>query len=102
MTSPVSVTAALKQRDISLPAASVLQMMQWAGLVEDVEYVSSTGSGEIKQFMRLTEQGFTYCVNPSAPVSKEKTEVAICPSRMGAILRHCHGVLGPYIEMNVA
>lgn len=102
MTSPVSVTAALKQRGIPLPAASVLQMMQWAGLAEDVEYASSTGSGKIKHFLRLTERGLAYGVNLAGPVSKEKTEVAIYPSRLGAILRHCHDGLGRYIEMNVA
>lgn len=37
MTNPVSMTAALKHRAIPLPVASVLEMMQWAGLVEDVE-----------------------------------------------------------------
>lgn len=101
MTNPVSMTAALKHRAIPLPASSVLQMMQWAGLVEDVEYTSSSGSGEIKHFLRLTERGLAYGVNLASPVSKEKTEVAIYPSRLGAILRQCHGGLGRYIEMNV-
>lgn len=101
MTSPVSVTAALKERGVTLPAASVLQMMQWVGLVEEVEYTSSSGSGEIKRFLRLTERGLAYGINVPGPVSKEKTEVAIYPSVLGAILRHCHGGPGRYIEMNV-
>jgi hypothetical protein len=58
-------------------------------------------SGEIKHFLRLTERGLAYSVNLAGPVSKEKTEVAIYPSRLGAILRQCHGGLGRYIEMNV-
>lgn len=102
MTSPVSVTAALKLRGVPRPTASVLQMMQWAGLLEDVEYASSTGSGEIKHFLRLTERRLAYSVDLPGPVSKEKTEVAIYPSRLGAVLRQCHGSLGRYIEMNVA
>lgn len=101
MSSPVSMTVALKPHAIPLPAASVLQMMQWAGLIEDVEYASSSGSGEIKHFLRLTERGLTYGVNLAGPVSKEKTEVAIYPSRLGVILRQFHGRLGRYIEMNV-
>lgn len=57
MTSPASVTAALKQRAIPLPAALVLQMMLWAGLIEDVEYTSSSGSGEIKHVLRHYQSG---------------------------------------------
>lgn len=55
MTCPVSFTAALKERGVALPAASILLMMQWAGLVEEVEYTSSSGSSEIKRFGRYIE-----------------------------------------------
>lgn len=101
MTSPISVTAAHKQRGVPLQAESVLQMMQWARLIEDVEYTSSSGSGKIKHFLRLTERGPAYGLNLAGAVSKETTEVAIYPSRLGTILRQCRGGLGRYIEMNV-
>lgn len=44
--------------------------MQWAGLIEDIEYTSSSESGEIKHFLRLTERGLAYGVNLAHPVSK--------------------------------
>lgn len=50
MTSPVSVTAALMERGITLPAASVLQMMQWSGLVEEVKYTSSSDQARSSVF----------------------------------------------------
>lgn len=92
----LSVTAALKQESIPLHAQSVLQMMAWAGLVEEIEYVSSTGSGEIKFFQRLTETGLKYGVNLPT-LSSVKTEIKINPKALASILKECHEAFGKYV-----
>ena len=85
----VSITAALKNNNIPLHAQSVLQMLIWAGHVEEVEYPSSTGSGEIKKYQRLTDTGLKFGAN-MATLSPTKTEIKIDPTVLPIILQECH------------
>ena len=41
-------------------ANSFYKILEEMGLVEEAEYLSSTGSGEIKTYSRLTEAGIIY------------------------------------------
>lgn len=84
----VSITAALKDNNIPLHAQSVLQMLTWAGHVEEVEYPSSTGSGEIKTFQRLTDTGLKFGAN-KATLSPTKTEIKIDPAVLPVLLQEC-------------
>lgn len=74
MSAPVSATKLLKQLEVPLDAASFLAGMELAGLLEERQYVSSSGSGEVKRYKALTDTGLAYGVNAKT-LSPEKTEV---------------------------
>lgn len=93
----MSVTAALKQEEVQLSAQTVLQLMTLASLVEEAEYLSSTGSGEIKCFTRLTDSGLKYGENKST-MSPTKTEIKIDPSKIKEILAECNGAFNAYVS----
>jgi hypothetical protein len=93
----LSVMAALKEAEVSLSAQTVLQLMERAALVENVEYVSSSGSGEIKKFSRLTEAGLGYGAN-KATFSPTKTDIKIDPTKVKDILVVCHEAFGRYVS----
>jgi hypothetical protein len=92
----LSITAALKHHQIPLHAQSVLQMLTWAGLVEEVEYLSSTGSGEVKTFQRLTAAGLQYGEN-TATLSPTKTEIKVRVSAIPELVRACHRGFSEYL-----
>ncbi|WP_056396315.1 hypothetical protein [Massilia sp. Root418] len=92
----MSITAALKQHAIPLHAQAILQMLIWARLVEEVEYLSSTGSGEVKTFQRLTHIGLEYGENV-ATLSPTKTEIKILPNSLPALIRECHRGFTEYL-----
>lgn len=92
----MSITAALKQHQIPLHAQSVLQMLTWAGLVEESEYLSSTGSGEVKKFQRLTAAGLVYGQNV-ATLSPTKTEIKVHVSTLPDLIRECHRGFSEYL-----
>ncbi|MCR5941126.1 hypothetical protein FG152_09855 [Ochrobactrum sp. XJ1] len=58
-----SLTNLVKDAGISLNAASLLAALVRTELAETVEYPSTTGSGEVKSFVRLTETGLSYGLN---------------------------------------
>ncbi len=60
---PTSLTELIKQTGVSLNANTILTAIKKTDLVEEVEYLSSTGSGEIKTFLRLTESGLKFGMN---------------------------------------
>lgn len=68
-----------------LDAASLFKAMQLAGLLEDKEYVSSTGSGEIKVYRSLTEEGLRFGINKESGYS-EATEIRFFPATFGELL----------------
>jgi len=92
----MSITAALKQTQVPLHAQAILQMLTWAGLVEEVEYLSSTGSGEVKTFHRLTELGLQYGDN-AATLSPTKTEIKVRLNAVPDLIRECHRGFSEYL-----
>lgn len=97
----MSVTAALKQHQIPLHAQSVLQMLAWAGLVEEMEYLSSTGSGEVKTFQRLTSAGLQYGENV-ATLSPTKTEIKVRLAAVPDLILECHRGFSEYLAASSA
>ncbi|MBP8202382.1 hypothetical protein [Laribacter hongkongensis] len=53
----------LKSHNITLNAASLHMLMEKAGFIEDAEYLSASGSGEIKKCKVLTNTGLKYGIN---------------------------------------
>lgn len=70
----MSATKLLKQLEVPLDAVSLLAGLELAGLLEERQYVSSSGSGEVKRYKALTDAGLAYGVNAKT-LSPEKTEV---------------------------
>ncbi|MDQ0571067.1 hypothetical protein QFZ42_002901 [Variovorax paradoxus] len=58
-----------------LNANALYAILIQMGLAEDVEYRSSTGSGEIKSYTRLTEAGLSYGKNKESGFSASTTMV---------------------------
>ncbi len=76
----VAITRLLKAHDLSLNAATIYIALIRAGILREVEYVSSSGSGEIKKFRQLTEKGIQYGENVET-VSEIRTEPRFYPER---------------------
>lgn len=77
----------------ALDAASLFAGMAQIGLLEEREYLSSSGSGEIKRYKALTEEGLRYGKNMPT-MSPTKTEVKLYPSAFPDLLqRVCQGLL---------
>lgn len=79
-----SLTGLVKTTGISLNAASINQALIKAGLAEEVEYASTSGSGEIKKYVRLT--GTEYGIN-RATMHEFRTEMRFYPNRFPDLLR---------------
>ncbi|EBU7766774.1 hypothetical protein [Salmonella enterica] len=75
----------LNKHSSPLNAASLLNAMLLAGLLEEKEYISSTGSGEIKSYRSLTEAGLKYGMNKKSGYS-EATELRFFPSTFSELL----------------
>jgi hypothetical protein len=75
----------LEEHSSPLNSASLFDALLLAGLLEEKKYVSSTGSGEIKSYMSLTDEGQRYGVNRISKYS-EKTELRFYPSTFKALL----------------
>ncbi|MBC3884739.1 hypothetical protein [Undibacterium griseum] len=97
MEKSIAVSKALEQQDIPLSGQTVLHLMKLASLVEEAEYVSSSGSGEIKSYSRLTPSGLKYGENKKT-MSPTKTDITIYPSKIKEILIECHSALGVYLS----
>lgn len=70
----LAAKALLQEINSPLNAASFLAGLALSGLAEQCEYLSTTGSGEKKHFLQLTESGLAYGINQSNPMHKFKTE----------------------------
>lgn len=68
-----TLTALLDEHSCSLDANSIMRVMMRYGLAEDAEYISTTGSGEVKRFRRLTDEGLNYGVNEKSSGHDIKT-----------------------------
>ena len=81
----VSAKDLLEENSSPLNSASLFDALLIAGLLEEKKYVSSTGSGEIKSYLSLTEEGQQYGVNRISRYS-EKTELRFYPSKFKDLL----------------
>lgn len=68
-----SLTQLSKETKTSLNAASILSAIIKTDLANEVEYVSTSGSGEIKKFVQLSDSGLRYGEN-RATIHEFKTE----------------------------
>lgn len=97
MSEPLSATKLLKQLAVPIDAKSFLAGLQLAGLLEEREYVSSSGSGEVKRYRALTADGLAYGVNAET-LSAEKTEVRFYVETFPAVLRRSFDALLVRVE----
>lgn len=92
-----SLTNLVKDTKISLNAASLLAALVRTEFAETVEYPSTTGSGEIKSFVRLTESGLRFGVN--APRMHEfRTDPRFFAETFPELLRVVHLQIGREIN----
>lgn len=82
---PESLTTLVKMTNTSANAASILCALRKSGLAKEVEYPSTTGSGEIKTFTSLTEDGLAFGINRSTD-HPFKTEARFFPEKFPALL----------------
>lgn len=64
----------LEKYSSPLNSSSLFNALEVAGLVVSKEYVSSTGSGEIKSYLSLIDDGLKFGLNRQSAYS-EKTEL---------------------------
>lgn len=82
---PESLTTLVKMSNTSANAASILSALRKSGHAKEVEYPSTTGSGEIKTFTSLTDQGLAFGINRSTD-HPFKTEARFYPDKFPALL----------------
>ena len=83
---PESLTTLLKSVNTSLNAAAILAALKRTGHVTDIEYASTTGSGELKTFAALSPSGLSFGINrPTA--HPFKTEARFYRSKFAALLK---------------
>ena len=58
-----SATELLEASDSFIDATMFFKLLEKAGYLKKVEYLSSTGTGEIKTYKSLTEMGLKYGIN---------------------------------------
>lgn len=63
-----------------MDATTLFRALEFAGLVEQKSYVSSSGSGEIKEFWAFTENGLRFGEN-TPTISPTKTELRFYESK---------------------
>lgn len=61
--------------ELPLSAHSFFEGLRLAGMVEALQYESSTGSGEIKEFNRLLDSAIAYGKNKASGFHPIKTEM---------------------------
>lgn len=92
-----SLTVLVKQSGVSLNAATILAAIRHTDLVEEVEYVSTSGSGEIKSFLRLTDAGLAFGVNKDG-AHEIKTEARFFAETFPGLLRVIIQRLGEEVD----
>ncbi|WP_104422748.1 hypothetical protein [Methylobacter tundripaludum] len=68
-----------------MDSATLFKALSIAGLVEQLTYLSSTGSGEIKKYWAFTPSGLKYGVNQST-MSPTKTELRFYDTHFSNVL----------------
>lgn len=82
---PRPIKQILERLGVSLDAITVNRALLRLGYLENAEYISSTGSGEIKTYHRLTAIGLEYGENVPSRYS-EKSEVRFYETRAPELL----------------
>jgi hypothetical protein len=75
-----SAKTLLEETGSPMDAATLFRALEFAGLVEQKRYVSSSGSGEIKTFWSFTDDGLRLGENKPT-ISPTKTELRFYESR---------------------
>ncbi len=92
---PKSPKELLANRDAPLDATSFYALLELAGMIEWQEYLSTTGSGEIKRFRRLNRAGLNYGIN--APTAHEfRTECRFYAENFPDLLKIAAGALSRF------
>ncbi|MDM0110071.1 hypothetical protein QTH97_34575 [Variovorax sp. J22R24] len=83
-----------------LNAAALNKILLMMGLAEEIEYLSSTGSGEVKSYTRLTERGLAYGKNKESGFSEKTTMVfyesgfrSLYVATCQAVSEHAHSLI---------
>lgn len=92
-----SLTNLVKDTGISLNAATLLAAIIKTPLAETVEYISTSGSGEIKKFVRLTDAGLKFGINRPG-IHEFKTEVRFYAHTFRDFLDVIHQHIGDEIS----
>lgn len=85
-----------------LNANALYAILIQMGLAEDVEYKSSTGSGEIKSYTRLTEAGLTYGKNKESSFSASTTMVFYESAFLSLYVAACQEASGHALSLMTA
>lgn len=64
---PVALTKLLESNNLSLNANSIFTILLKIGILREVNYSSTTGSGETKSFKELSPEYSIYGVNARTP-----------------------------------
>ncbi len=84
----------LAENKLPMDAASFYKSLILTGAMKDVEYASTTGSGEMKSFVQLTDQGLEYGENKASGWHELKTEPKFYEHQFGqAYMAACQGAL---------
>lgn len=81
-----SLKALISQFGVSFDASTIMNALLKAGYAENFQYLSSTGSGELKSFRKLTEQGEKFGVNKEGFGPSIKTEARFFESTFPDLL----------------
>lgn len=81
-----SLKALIAQHCVSLDAITIMNALLKVGHAENFEYESSTGSGEIKSFRKLTEEGQKFGVNKLSMGPSIRTEARFYDSSFPELL----------------
>lgn len=77
---PAPASKFIKELGLPMNNKTFEQGLILCGDLESAEYVSSTGSGEIKTFLRLTQTGLALGQNAYSPFSPHRTDAVFFPS----------------------
>lgn len=81
-----SLKALISLYGVSFDASTIMNALIKAGYAENFEYLSSTGSGELKSFKKLTEEGEIFGVNKEGFGPSIKTEARFFESKFPELL----------------
>ncbi|MGP5283841.1 hypothetical protein ACTXNJ_21945 [Pseudomonas helleri] len=86
MSAPKPLKALISKYDVSFDASTIMNALLKAGYAETFEYLSSTGSGELKSFRKLTVEGERFGVNKKSFGPSVKTDARFFESSFPELL----------------